>query len=659
MQEEGPYKEHLRNYVNEKDVSSCIAFKALLQKDNRLTTGLRSSGVGGVVCARHELIRPQGLGNLQKGERYSNMDYIVLASLLGITLLWLAISYDVACQWQVNFPRRMEEMPENLRLDLTIIQVLFALPVWHAMAHERSCQVQNSLTYTAGVGRTDGEGIERVWSRLIAIAWATRVMGRGAREDGIEDKVDHENYEKNINQGQVLPRKLIVAIAERDEQIAGFEQVDATLEGEVREEWQGIIDAWKSDRQSKNPYESATPTRAASEAAIRRELAKEELEDASAGRGGQHGTSMTSFVVMGLQLEDAQFRIKRQVAQRGLLASDQSERLAELRRSFFIKLRKFRRLQEVYAPGAVQQLAEDEEKRDPELPALQAEATTVYLPSRLPRVKRDGCSEELKAKEMRLRVGQMEDCVAKLRRCLLSRRHLWDWREQNVGQRAGTRAATLAQRIQKSIDETAARYRSARAALLALGGEEAGVDWPELKDDDIRVEEERDSDAGARRKLANVGLGAKETRKSRRAGRAHSSKHVMSWIWTSGGGPGEDEEDLREAVRVEWSKAQARRDRWTEEVQHLREEMRRVLRFLRWTALKWEKRASVEREVDQNLRGGLKAYAARQAATARSISRRFRNAWDTSVSDTVRAALREEAAMGVEDDGMDLLIEEF
>ncbi|KAJ6454052.1 hypothetical protein C8R47DRAFT_997439 [Mycena vitilis] len=56
------YKEHLKTYVAEKDVSSCIAFAALLQKETRLTTGLRVSGVGGCVCARHGVVRPQGLG---------------------------------------------------------------------------------------------------------------------------------------------------------------------------------------------------------------------------------------------------------------------------------------------------------------------------------------------------------------------------------------------------------------------------------------------------------------------------------------------------------------------------------------------------------------------------------------------------------------------
>jgi Kyakuja-Dileera-Zisupton transposase len=50
-------------------ISTCIAFAALTQKDTRNTAGLRVSGVGGCVCARHECMRPNGLGDLQKGER--------------------------------------------------------------------------------------------------------------------------------------------------------------------------------------------------------------------------------------------------------------------------------------------------------------------------------------------------------------------------------------------------------------------------------------------------------------------------------------------------------------------------------------------------------------------------------------------------------------
>ncbi|KAJ7149380.1 hypothetical protein C8R43DRAFT_887926 [Mycena crocata] len=197
------YKTHLREYVAEKDVSTCIAFAALLQKETRLTTGLRVSGVGGCVCARHGVVRPLGLGDLQKGERYANMDYVLLSALIGVTVLCLAISYDIACQWKVNLAKRAKKIAETTPITTRLddFEIQFALPVWHAVAHEVSCQTQNSLSYALGVGRTDGEGIERTWAVLNPIAYSTKEMGDGARKDAIENKVDHLNFEKNIRQG--------------------------------------------------------------------------------------------------------------------------------------------------------------------------------------------------------------------------------------------------------------------------------------------------------------------------------------------------------------------------------------------------------------------------------------------------------------------------
>ena len=76
-----------RVYADLNQVSTCIAFAALLEKDTKLTTGLKTSGVAGCACARHELVRPQGIGDLQKGERYGyfyvSLDSIRLIQLLG------------------------------------------------------------------------------------------------------------------------------------------------------------------------------------------------------------------------------------------------------------------------------------------------------------------------------------------------------------------------------------------------------------------------------------------------------------------------------------------------------------------------------------------------------------------------------------------------
>ncbi|KAJ7043420.1 hypothetical protein C8F04DRAFT_1207359 [Mycena alexandri] len=647
MVEERAYKKHLKGYVAEKDVSTCIAFTALVQKDARLTTGLRCSGVGGVVCARHELVRPQGVGDLQKGERYANMDYILLSAVLGITLLYLTISYDIACQWRINFQARMGEMPRRLHLDLDKVTVLFGLPVWHALAHEKKCQVRNSLSYVPGVGRTDGEGIERTWSLFNPLAWATKEMNAGARHDAIEDKMDHHNFEKNINHGTTLQRKLILALTERDTHVEAFKQIDSTLKSELRKEWQEMIDEWLEDNTKPNPYELPEGSSGgSSEAAIRLALTKDEAQEAAGGGATLQGSSVTSFLTAGLQLEEAQRRIRREIKGRTLLVSDQTERVEEIRVAFFSKLSKFRNLQAVYMPAAVRKLEAAEDARDSELPPPRAEDVKLWLPSELPvEVREDGCRAGLPAMEGRLREGQCRDALVKLRSSLHTKRYLLTWRDSGgvAGQRAATRAFTLIGRVGERVDVAAVKYRGAREALVRLRGRARCDAWRELKATDIDLDDEREVDTNARRRLGLIG-----SKRSRRVAAAGSSRKTVSWIWTADGGPGDDEKELHDSVRVEWAKAKARKERWEEEVELLREEMRRVLRFLRWRSLWWETRRGTRREqVSQELRAGLEAYAARQAAGARAIARKFKATWDKSAATAETLLVEGMAAFGL------------
>ncbi|KAJ6480185.1 hypothetical protein C8R45DRAFT_933121 [Mycena sanguinolenta] len=480
--EQGPYKEHLKGYVGEKDRRE--------QKDTRLTTGLRCSGVGGVVCARHELMRPQGMGDLQKGERYANMDYILLSAVLGVTALYLAISYDIACQWRVNLATRMAAMPERLRLDLAAITVLFGLPVWHAAAHKQECQVQNSLSYTPGVGRTDGEGIERTWSHLNPLGWATKEMNVGARHDAIEDKVDHWNFEKNIHQ------------------VATFKQVDSTVKKGVRKEWQKKIDDWRADRLKPNPYKLEDGTEGPGEAMICRSLAQEEAREAAMGGMPLHAASVTSFLTAGLHLEETQRRIRDEAKGRTLPAADQNERLAHMRIAFFAKLAKFQKLQEVYTPAAVQELQEDKNVRDSDMAPPNAEEVKLYLPSSLWSSQREqGCVTGLPTMEGRLREGQCHDALTDMRCRLHAKRHLLNFRDSGVvvGQRAATKSQTLIEQIGERVEAAAAKYRCTRLALISLRGGAVCERFCELMNTDIQLDEEREIDAQARKKLASIG----------------------------------------------------------------------------------------------------------------------------------------------------------
>jgi hypothetical protein len=129
------------------------------------------------------------------------MDHIVMASILEFGLLMLTISYDIACQWKINLAERNAKLDERIRLPMDDIKIQCGLPVWHAASHNEDCQNANSLSFRLGVGKTDGEGVERVWSVLNPSAFSTKDAGLGQRADVLEGKIDNHNHLKNLGQG--------------------------------------------------------------------------------------------------------------------------------------------------------------------------------------------------------------------------------------------------------------------------------------------------------------------------------------------------------------------------------------------------------------------------------------------------------------------------
>ncbi|KAJ6465540.1 hypothetical protein C8R47DRAFT_1235772 [Mycena vitilis] len=628
--DERPYKEHIKKYVNEKDVSTCIAFAALLQKDTRLTTGLRVSGVGGCVCARHECVRPNGLGDLQKGERYSNMDFIVMSALAGFCLLLLTISYDIACQWKLNLPERMEELPETMRLDLKATKVQCALPVWHAASHNSDCQDANSLSLKPGVGKSDGEGVERVWSVLNPASYATKDAGRGVRADALEGKIDNHNYLKNVGQGYALQRKLVVAIAERDKQVAAFKHVNKTISREVRTSWEDMIEAWLADETKPNPYVlklKDCPT----EAEVRLQVRKDEEALAATGRAPIHGLSATAFLTAGIQIEDSQRRIAAELKGRVLVTADRDNKITEWRLTLLNKIGKFRSLQKIYMPGVTVAIARAEAVRDPDATPPKPENVKLYMPSDLAARSIDeavkACVPGLADMESRLRVAQCENCLVSLRSRLHGKRFLIGFRNEHVtGQVDSTKAATLIGQVGERVEGYAKRYRTGHGALLALKSQEEYPHLQELKADDVRLDGDNgESDAASRKKLAMIGMG-RGARAPRNAPGA--SKRTMSWIWTAPGALEKEEHRLHDSIRVEWARARARKDRWTEEVMLLREEMRRVLRYLDWQVRWWKERAALRTDWSAAVAAGAHAYAMKQAAWHQRLAGYFQTKWD-------------------------------
>ena len=88
-------------------------------------------------------------------------------------------------------------------------------------------------------------------------------------------------------------------------------------------------------------------------------------------------------------------------------------------------------------------------------------------------------------------------------------------------------------------------------------------------------------------------------------------------------------------MRIEWCKARARAMRWAEEVELLKEEMRRILQFFEWRAQCWDERGledALHNVVDDDEREGLFAYAKRQASLCRRLAESFRTSWTDTLA---------------------------
>lgn len=81
------------------------------------------------------------------------------------------------------------------------VDINFLVPKFHLPAHVEKCHRDYSFNFTKGVGRTDGEGVERGWSRINDLATSTREMGPGARQDKLECHMGDLNWKKKTMLG--------------------------------------------------------------------------------------------------------------------------------------------------------------------------------------------------------------------------------------------------------------------------------------------------------------------------------------------------------------------------------------------------------------------------------------------------------------------------
>ena len=122
------------------------------------------------------------------------MDYIFLSSVCAI-VVWLLVSYDIACQWSKNLPKRINDFPDRLRINLSERPVRFAIPKKHIRVHGPN-HSRFSFNFLKWVGRTYGEGIESHWSHMNPVALSAREMSLEGRHELMNDHWSSWNWQK-------------------------------------------------------------------------------------------------------------------------------------------------------------------------------------------------------------------------------------------------------------------------------------------------------------------------------------------------------------------------------------------------------------------------------------------------------------------------------
>ncbi|KAJ7120873.1 hypothetical protein C8R44DRAFT_623095 [Mycena epipterygia] len=634
------YMKHVTaNWNQKQERSHCVVHDAV-DKPDREAQGTASSGIGAVDCARHNMKRPNAVGDLQLGERYLNMDYMFFKSIAGSELVRFFVSYDIACQWHTNIWIRMGGYKnEEITIKGAGRFMTFLVPKFHLPAHIEACNLKFSFNLTRNVGMTDGEAPERGWSDANPLARSTKEMGPGSRRDALNDHFNDWNHKKIVALGYALRKKTENAVPEMVKTRRALADMDESLGSEPVEEWTTMARKWEKDPDAPNPFETLQKDEHL--AKVRSELAAEAAQRAAEGkevagdvRGDMH---ITELLAMGLQLEEQQMVLGLDINATGLHPTDDQrramiERTSKLCRKIFAWIE----VQTKFFPGlaTLRELEDEARARAAEtqpIPGVKVSEIALWLPSAIvtapgPAAKEVPCKDEVLAHEYRLRVGQANEMLHEVRRLLLVRTHLYKLKDAHSrGVRANTRSADKIAALNDRIKRAAGQYRVARKALVKLGRALKRDDWAwtllDLKEEDVRG-------------LPRAHFSDPERKKTRRkrspAKRAKLDKErELSWIWINRGGrqdPG-DEGAMNEAVRVEWAKARARCLRWGEEVDLLEEEMRRVQRFLLWRSDWWLEQVDQRGLTEGPQLEGETAYAIRQAGLQSKLCATFAKSW--------------------------------
>ncbi|KAG9013177.1 hypothetical protein FRB90_006149 [Tulasnella sp. 427] len=546
---------------DEEQESLCQHMRAGKGRNGKAVVNKLADGVVMGCCARHRIVRPNGVVDLPYGERYPNTDCCVIAGLKAAQGLNTAfLTYDIWCKYSVNLEKRLAlgGAPSFSELEL---QVLGAIPKFHIGAHGSGCYPKYSLNFMSNVGRTHGERVEQAWADLGRAKYITREMTPGHRKDTLNGMFSHHNWKILSRNHYRLFRAIEASRKEIKQKEEDFEAINLSLGDKLVSEFTVWDEAHPEPEKYCSQYSDIKPP---SQAEILKKLYSEEnaaMEDAPVAPTADEfdQPSVGLFVSLALDLEVQRDRLEEKTEQ--VSESDSTKLVSDwiaAKNRFKSSLSRHYSQLLIHAPPLTHLNLTIPEGDD----ILGAE---LYLPSRFTEEERCRYKLESMAKvEQRLRIPQAQEEVVNLRNALGVKAFLiWQGRQTSSTGATGYAVVSRSQGKVKQADDQvkriARRYRRNYEALVALNTEfglgcEAGS-LQELQEQDLKIASSWTVD--------EVSTG------KRRQKTVKSSSEPIPWLWKTFAGnlvtkdndQGDVEAKIKaynyQAIRVEWLVARA------------------------------------------------------------------------------------------------------
>jgi hypothetical protein len=200
------------------------------------------------------------------------MDYVIFDALRDCELERVAITYDIWCKWSIHAEKRAHDhFPHDMTKGFLRLERRGFIPKLHIYGHGIECRTQYSLNYHPGLGRTDGESVERDWAAIVQAALQTGEMNAGTRHGTLDDHWADKNFCRIIGLSECTLVKCVVDAYLLSEDLLlrwlqkaiSWSNVQGTAVAELERgipvvklvQWKKMVAAWEVDHSSPDPYE--------------------------------------------------------------------------------------------------------------------------------------------------------------------------------------------------------------------------------------------------------------------------------------------------------------------------------------------------------------------------------------------------------------------